>query len=104
MEEELEEDLGDGMVVNGVMPESNLESPTPYEPIVAREGHHINDYGWEELDSYEPIVPMGCGMDEEDLPCYDVEAQPRVGRTEWLAGDRLEAAELACSERTNGFS
>jgi hypothetical protein len=44
MEEELEEDLGDGIVEDGVVPESNLESPTPYEPFVAREGHHINDY------------------------------------------------------------
>jgi hypothetical protein len=47
MEEELEEDVGDGIVEDGVVPESNLESPTPYEPFVAREGHHINDYGWE---------------------------------------------------------
>jgi hypothetical protein len=30
MEEELDEDLGDGIVENDVVPESNLESPTPY--------------------------------------------------------------------------
>jgi hypothetical protein len=57
MEEELEEDVGDGIVEDGVMPESNLESPTPYEPFVARKGHHINDYGWEVPDMFEPIVP-----------------------------------------------
>jgi hypothetical protein len=81
MEEELEEDLGDGIVEDSVMPESNLDSPTPYEPIVAREGHHINDYDWEVLDSYEPIVPTGWGMDKEDLPCYNVEAEARISRT-----------------------
>jgi hypothetical protein len=61
--------------------ESNLESPTPYEPFVAREGHHINDYGWEVPDTYEPIVPTGCGTDDEDLPRYDVEAETGVSRT-----------------------
>jgi hypothetical protein len=35
MEEELEEDLGDGIVEDGVMPESNLESSIPYEPFVS---------------------------------------------------------------------
>jgi hypothetical protein len=33
MEEELDEDLGDGIVEDGVVPESNSESPTPYEPL-----------------------------------------------------------------------
>jgi hypothetical protein len=68
-------------VEDGVVLESNLESPTPYEPFVAREGHHINDYGWEVPDMYKPIVPTGWGTDDEDLPCYDVEAEPGVSRT-----------------------
>jgi hypothetical protein len=83
MEEELEEDLGDGIVEDGVVPESNLESPTPYEPFVAREGHHINNYGWEVPDTYEPIVPIGWGTNNEDLPCYDIEAEHGVDRTQW---------------------
>jgi hypothetical protein len=87
MEEELEGDLGDGIVVNGVVPESNLELPTPYESIIAREGHHINDYGWEVPNSYEPIVPTGWGTDKEDLTCYDVDAELKVGRTQWQVID-----------------
>jgi hypothetical protein len=83
MEEELEEDLGDGIVEDGVVAESNLELPTPYEPFVSRDGYHINDYGWEVPDTYEPIVPMRWGTDDEDLPRYDVEAEPGVGRTQW---------------------
>jgi hypothetical protein len=87
MEEDLEEELGDDIVEDGVVSETNLESPTPYEPFVAREGHHINNYGWEVLDTYGPIVPMGWGMNDKDLPCYDVETEPRDGRTQWQVID-----------------
>ena len=80
MEEELEEDLGDGIVVDGVVPESNLETPTPYEPIVAREGYYINDNGWEVPDSFRDIIPTGWGTDDEDLPHYDVEPMFSGGR------------------------
>jgi hypothetical protein len=97
MEEELEEDLGNGIVEDGVVPESKLESPTPYEPFVARDGHHINDYGWEVPDTYEHIVPTGWGTDDKDLPHYDVEAGPGVGGAQWQVID-LRQLNLSAPE------
>jgi hypothetical protein len=64
-----------------------LESSTPYEPFVSRKGHHINDYGWEVSNLYEPIVPTGWGTNDEDLPRYDDEAEPSIGGTQWQVID-----------------